>query len=66
METVKIIVALICSYVLFVSIAYLLLRLIFPKIEVDDQEEREKARLSKARALRRVSRPLRRQKNLAF
>lgn len=66
MNIVKIVVALICSYALFISVAWLLMRILFPKIEVDDEEELQRARISKARALRRVSRPLRRQKNLAF
>ncbi len=66
MDIVKIVVALICSYALFVAVAYLFMRLIFPKIEIEDDEEQERARLTKARALRRMTRPPRRQKNLAF
>jgi hypothetical protein len=64
MNILKIVVALICAYGLFVSISYLLMRLLFPKIQID--EEVEKLRMVKSRAVRRVSRPVKRQKNLAF
>lgn len=64
MNVLKIVVALICAYGLFVSISYLLMRLIFPKIEIDETEE--KARPEKVRAMRRMNRPMRKQKNLAF
>ncbi len=64
MNIVKIVVALICAYGLFVSISYLLMRLLFPKIEV--LEDEETTRLVKVRNQRKISRPLRRQKNLAF
>jgi hypothetical protein len=64
MNILKIVVALICCYGLFVSVSYLLMRLLFPKIEVEDsQEELKRARV---RSVRRVSRPLRKQKNLAY
>lgn len=63
MNILKIVVALICAYGLFVSISYLLMRLIFPKIQVEETEESQQVRV---RQTRRVSRPLRRQKNLAY
>jgi hypothetical protein len=65
MNVIKIVVALICAYGLFVSISYLLARLLFPKIEINEAEE-EKLRTVRTRAERRINRPLRRQKNLAF
>lgn len=64
MNILKIVVALICCYGLFVSVSYLLMRLIFPKIEI--QESEEEVKRMRVRQLRRISRPLRRQKNLAF
>lgn len=64
MNILKIVVALICCYGLFVSVSYLLMRLIFPKIEIEESEEEVKR--MRVRQLRRISRPLRRQKNLAF
>ena len=64
MNILKIAVALICSYGLFVSISYLLARLLFPKIQTEETEEQ--ARTARVRQIRRVSRPLRKQKNLAY
>jgi hypothetical protein len=64
MNVLKIVVALVGAYGLFVSISYLLMRLIFPKIQIDEAGEEVKE--VRARNLRRVSRPLRRQKNLAY
>jgi hypothetical protein len=64
MNILKIVVALICAYGLFVSISYLLMRLLFPKIQIDEAGEEEKE--VRSRSLRRVNRPLRRQKNLAY
>jgi flagellar biogenesis protein FliO len=63
MNILKIVVALICAYGLFVSISYLLMRLIFPKIQVEEMEESQPVKIKQ---MRRVSRPLRRQKNLAY
>jgi hypothetical protein len=63
MNILKIVVALIGAYGLFVSISYLLMRLLFPKIQIDEAVDAKEARV---RTLRRVSRPLRRQKNLAY
>jgi flagellar biogenesis protein FliO len=64
MNVLKIVVALICCYGLFVSVSYLLMRLLFPKIEIE--ESAEELRRMRQRQLRRISRPLRKQKNLAF
>jgi hypothetical protein len=64
MNILKIVVALICSYGLFVSISYLLMRLLFPKIQIEETDEN--VRLSKTRMVRRMNRPMKRQKNLAF
>lgn len=65
MNILKIVVALVCAYGLFVSISYLLARLLFPKIEIEESEE--KLRTSKIRSLRRTNRSsARRQKNLAY
>jgi hypothetical protein len=66
MNILKIVVALLCSYGLFISISYLLARLIFPKIEIEEQSEEEKSRMVKIRNLRRTHRSIRKQKNLAY
>ena len=63
MNILKIVVALICAYGLFVSISYLIMRLLFPKIEIDEAEE---TRPLRTRAVRRVNRPMKKQKNLAY
>jgi hypothetical protein len=65
MNILKIVVALICAYGLFVSVSYLLMRLIFPKIEI--AEDDEVVRPAKTRVIRRVERStFRKQKNLAY
>lgn len=64
MNILKIIVALLCAYGLFVAVSYMLMRLIFPKIQTEGTEENLK--LVKSRTLKRLNRPLRRQKNLAY
>jgi hypothetical protein len=64
MNILKIIVALICAYGLFVSVSYLLMRLLFPKIKIEESDEDLKT--IKVKDLRRMRRPLRRQKNLAY
>jgi hypothetical protein len=66
MNILKIVVALICAYGLFVSVSYLLMRLLFPKIQIEDDEAEKKLRPARTRAMRRLNRPLKRQKNLAF
>jgi hypothetical protein len=65
MDILMIVLALISAYVLFVSIAYLLIRLMFPKIEVNDSEEVKPVR---SRGVNRYapSRDLKKQKNLAY
>ncbi len=58
------VLALICAYVLFVSISYLLIRLLFPKIEVNDIED---VRPVKTGGVNRYApRALNKQKNLAY
>jgi hypothetical protein len=66
MNILKIVVALICAYGLFVSVSYLLMRLIFPKIEIAEDEE--VAKVAKTRSIRRLERgsTFRKQKNLAY
>lgn len=53
------------AYVLFVTICYVLIRLLFPKIEVDDSNE---ALPLRQRNVNRYAstRPMRKQKNLAY
>lgn len=55
MNILMIVLALICAYVLFVSFSYLLIRLLFPKIEVNDSDD---VRLVKTRGVT-VMRPVR-------
>ena len=64
MNLIKIAVALVCSYGLFVSISYLLMRLLFPKIQIEEGEE--KIKTARMKAVRRLNRPMKRQKNLAY
>ena len=40
MDILLIVLSLIAAYVLFVSVCYLLIRLLFPKIEVEDSDEK--------------------------
>lgn len=65
MDILMIVVALMLAYVLFVSVAYLLMRLMFPKIEINDNEEIKPAR---SRNVNRYAplRDLKKQKNLAY
>ena len=56
MNVLVIVLSLISAYVLFVSVSYLVARLLFPKIEID--EIQEKAREIRARQ-RRLARALR-------
>jgi hypothetical protein len=56
MNILMIVLSLISAYVLFVSVSYLVARLLFPKIEVD--EVQEKTRMMRARQ-RRLARALR-------
>ena len=64
MEILMIVIWVVGAYVLFVTICYGLIRLLFPKIEVDDSKEVFPARTRTAN--RYASRPLRKQKNLAY
>jgi hypothetical protein len=41
------------------------MRLLFPKIEVEDEAE-DRLKMVRARAQRRVNRPMKRHKNLAY
>jgi hypothetical protein len=56
MNILIIVMSLISAYVLFVSMSYLIARMLFPKIEVDELQER--ARELRARQ-RRLARALR-------
>jgi hypothetical protein len=67
MNILKIVVALICAYGLFVSVSYLLMRLLFPKIQIEEDEADKKlSHAARTRTVRRMNRPMKRQKNLAF
>jgi hypothetical protein len=56
MNILVIVLSLISAYVLFVSVSYLIARIIFPKIEIDELQE--KAREIRARQ-RRLARAMR-------
>lgn len=63
MDILLIVLSLITAYVLFVSVCYLLIRLLFPKIEVEDSEIRP----VKTRNVDRYApRAIKKQKNLAY
>jgi len=64
MEILLIVLSLVAAYAVFVAVCYVLIRLIFPKIEVEDEEVkpvklRNASRYPDARTLRK-------QKNLAY
>lgn len=65
MEIFMIVLALICAYVLFVSVSYLLIRLLFPKIEVNDSDA---VRPAKTRSIKRYANlsTIKKEKNLAY
>jgi hypothetical protein len=65
MDILMIVLALTSAYVLFVSVSYLLIRLLFPKIEVNDSDE---VRPLKTRGANRYTPPraIKKQKNLAY
>jgi len=63
MDILLIVLSLVGAYVLFVSVCYLLIRLLFPKIEVDESDE---LRSVKTRVNRYATRTVRKQKNLAY
>jgi hypothetical protein len=64
MDILLIVLSLIAAYVLFVSVCYLLIRLLFPKIEVEDSDEIRPARTRTAN--RYATRTIKKQKNLAY
>jgi hypothetical protein len=70
MNILKIVVALICAYGLFVSISYLLMRLLFPKVQIEEADGKVRVVNEKnvERKFNRTSmaRSLKRQKNLAY
>jgi len=65
MDILMIVLSLITAYVLFVSVCYLLIRLIFPKIEVNDGEVEKPV---KTRHVKRygTTRTMKKRKNLAY
>ncbi len=63
MDILLIVLSLIAAYVLFVSVCYLLIRLLFPKIEVDDSEVRP---VKTRNVDRYATRTIKKQKNLAY
>lgn len=63
MDILLIVLSLGIAYVAFVIVCYLLIRLIFPKIEVEDRELKP---VRMKNADRYAARPLRKQKNLAY
>lgn len=64
MDVLLIVLSLIAAYVVFVSVGYLLIRLLFPKIEVEDTDEVKPQRTRTAE--RYPSRTVKKQKNLAY
>lgn len=63
MDILLIVLSLIAAYLLFVSVCYLLIRLLFPKIEVDDSEVRP---VKTRNVDRYATRTIKKQKNLAY
>lgn len=63
MDILLIVLSLIAAYLLFVSVCYLLIRLLFPKIEVDDSEIRP---VKTRNVDRYATRTIKKQKNLAY
>jgi hypothetical protein len=64
MDILMIVLSLIAAYVLFVSVCYLLIRLLFPKIEVEDSDEVTPLRNRTVRYA--GTRAVKKQKNLAY
>ena len=64
MDILLIVLSLIAAYALFVSVSYLLIRLLFPKIEVDDIDEVKPLRSRTEN--RYATRTGKKQKNLAY
>lgn len=65
MKILEIAVALVCAYGLFVTVSWMLMRLLFPKIEIEETEEKQITH-TRMRPERRVNRAIKRQKNLAY
>lgn len=65
MDILLIVVSVVGAYALFVSVCYLLIRLIFQKIEVDDIDEVRPVRPRAPRYSARTT-DYRKQKNLAY
>ena len=65
MDILLIVLSLLAAYVLFVTVCYLLIRLVFPKIEVEDDDEEKPSRMRNVSRYS-VVRNLRKQKNLAY
>jgi hypothetical protein len=55
MNILVIVLSLISAYVLFVSVSYILARLLFPKIEVNESDERPRVLRAKQRRMSRVA-----------
>lgn len=64
MDILLIVLSLIAAYLLFVSVCYLLIRLLFPKIEVDDSDVVRPVRTKDFN--RYAGRTMKKQKNLAY
>ena len=56
MNILVIVLSLISAYVLFISISYLVARMLFPKIEVDELQERNRELRARQRKLARALR----------
>lgn len=66
MDILLIVLSLIAAYVLFVSVCYLLIRLVFPKIEVEDDDEIKPVKPRNVNRYAATTRSLRKQKDLAY
>lgn len=64
MDILLIVLSLIAAYLLFVSVCYVLIRLLFPKIEVDDNNVIRPVRMRDVN--RYAARTIKKQKNLAY
>jgi hypothetical protein len=56
MNILVIVLSLISAYVLFVSVSFLVARMIFPKIEVDEMQEKTRELRARQRRLARAMR----------
>lgn len=65
MDILLIVLSLVAAYVVFVSVCYLLIRLLFPKIEVEESNEIRPVRTRVHRYAARTT-TIRKQKNLAY